>query len=70
MKGCIKMKHQYRAIAPVENRGLTFVAETLDKLDEVVNKSGLGGEFLLQEFVQNTHTYQNIGKKVFVGKVD
>lgn len=65
-----KMKHQYRAIAPVENRGLTFVAETLDKLDEVVNKSGLGGEFLLQEFVKNTQTYQNIGKKVFVGKVE
>ena len=64
------MKHQYRAISHVENRGLTFVAETLDKLDEVVNKSGLGGEFLLQEFVQNTQTYQNIGKKVFVGKVD
>lgn len=65
-----EMKYQYRAIAPVENRGLTFVAETLDKLDDVVNKSGLGGEFLLQEFVQNTKTYQNIGKKVFVGKVD
>ena len=65
-----EMKHQYRAIAPVENRGLTFVAETLDKLDEVVNKSGLGGEFLLQEFVKNTQTYQNIGKKVFVGKVE
>ena len=65
-----KMKHQYLAIAPVENRGLTFVAETLDKLDEVVNKSGLGGEFLLQEFVKNTQTYQNIGKKVFVVKVE
>ena len=64
------MKHQYLAIAPVENRGLTFVAETLDKLDEVVNKSGLGGEFLLQEFVKNTQTYQNIGKKVFVVKVE
>lgn len=64
------MKHQFRAIAPVANNGLTFYASTKEELDNLVNKSGFGGSFIIQSYNDLTLAYETIESKVYVGDID
>lgn len=64
------MKHQFRAIAPVANNGLTFYASTKEELDNLVNKSGFGGRFIIQSYNDLTLAYETIESKVYVGDID
>ena len=64
------MKHQFRAIAPIANNGLTFYASTKEELDNLVNKSGFGGRFLIQSYNDLTLAYETLESKVYVGDID
>ena len=64
------MKHQFRAIAPVANNGLTFYASTKEELDNLVNKSGFGGRFIIQSYNDLTLAYETLESKVYVGDID
>lgn len=64
------MKHQFLAIAPVANNGLTFYASTKEELDNLVNKSGFGGRFLIQSYNDLTLVYETLESKVYVGDID
>lgn len=64
------MKHQFRAIAPVANNGLTFYASTKEELDNLVKKSGFGGRFLIQSYNDLTLAYETLESKVYVGDID
>lgn len=64
------MKHQFRAIAPIANNGLTFYASTKEELDNLVNKSGFCGRFLIQSYNDLTLAYETLESKVYVGDID